>query len=74
MATLTELQERLALYKQAETAILTGAQEYQVGKRRLTRANLAEVQRAIADLEMRISSVGNNGLFGHSVTVFGGRR
>lgn len=74
MATLSELQERLALYKQAEAAILSHSQEYYVGKRKLTRANLSEVQRAITDLEMRISAVGNNGLFGHSVTVFGGRR
>lgn len=74
MATLTELQERLALYKKAEAAILEGAQEYYIGKRRIMRANLAEVQKGIADLELRIASARNNGLFGHSVAVFGGRR
>ncbi len=74
MATLSELQERLALYKKAEAAILGDAQEYQHGHRRLTRANLAEVQRAISDLEAKISIARSGGLFGHSVAVFGGRR
>ncbi len=74
MATTTELQERLALYKTAEKAILEGSQEYQIGKRRLTRASLSEIRNEIDKLEARIAASQNGGLFGHSVTVFGGRR
>ncbi|MDH5525161.1 MAG: hypothetical protein OEY01_14390 [Desulfobulbaceae bacterium] len=74
MSTLTELQERLALYKAAEKAILEHSQEYQVGKRRLTRASLPEIRSEINNLEARIAATQNGGLFGHSVTVFGGRR
>lgn len=38
-------------YYNAEIAILGGAQQYSVGSRSLTRANLAEVRRAIEELE-----------------------
>lgn len=73
MATLSELQERLALYRKAEASVLQ-AQEYQYGSRRWTRANLSEIRAEINSLENRIAAVRNNGLFGHSVAVFGGRR
>lgn len=74
MATTTELTERLALYKAAERAILEGSQEYQIGKRRVTRASLSEIRAEIVSLESRLAAAQNGGLFGHSVTVFGGRR
>ncbi|MHB8149977.1 MAG: hypothetical protein ACYDIB_07420 [Desulfobulbia bacterium] len=74
MATITELTERLALYKAAERAILEGSQEYQIGKRRVTRASLSEIRAEIVNLESRLAAAQNGGLFGHSVTVFGGRR
>ncbi|WP_395351050.1 DUF6148 family protein [Variovorax sp. UC122_21] len=54
-----ELTARLAAYLAAETAILTGAQEYTVGAgstaRRLTRANLGEVQQAIKEIRSELS-------------------
>lgn len=40
---------RLTQYLEAETAILTG-QSYTIGNRTLTRANLAEVRKAIEEL------------------------
>ncbi len=74
MATVAEIQERLSLYMAAEKAVLEGSQEYQIGKRRVTRANLAEIRAEISNLEARLAAAKNNGLFGHSITVFGGRR
>lgn len=38
-------------YYAAEIAILSGAQQYSLGSRSLTRANLATVQKSIVDLE-----------------------
>lgn len=38
-------------YYEAELAILGGAQQYSLGSRSLTRANLAEVRRAIKEYE-----------------------
>ena len=46
-------QNRLALYLKAEKAILSG-QSYEVEGLKLTRANLADVQDMIADLEALI--------------------
>ena len=54
-----DIRARLANYLAAETAILTGAQEYVVGQgataRRLTRADLAEVRAAIASLKTELA-------------------
>lgn len=47
---------RLALYLQAEQAVLSGAQSYAVGGRNLTRANLAEIRAAIDDLYKRLAA------------------
>ena len=76
MATLSELQERLALYRKAEEAILTGGQEYRIGLRafRLRRADLQEIRAEIARLEHRIAAAQAGGRLTHAVTVFGGRR
>lgn len=41
------LNKRLAMYLRAEEAIVAGAQNYQIGDRLLTRANLAEIDRMI---------------------------
>lgn len=41
----------LERYYEAELQILSGAQQYSLGSRSLTRANLAEVRRAIRELE-----------------------
>lgn len=44
-------EERLALYYEAEEAVLSGAQSYRIGSRELTRADLAEIRKMIKDLE-----------------------
>ncbi len=58
--TFEELNARLASYLAAEAAILK-AQEYTVGQgstaRRLTRADLAEVRQAIADIRAEIAQL-----------------
>lgn len=41
---------RLQMYQEAEQAILTGAQSYEIGERKLTRANLSEIQEMIDKL------------------------
>ena len=76
MATLADLQTRLAAYRKAEDAILIGGQatEFTAGSlsgRKLTRANLGEVRAAIADLECRIALLTQPM---HGNVVFGGRR
>ena len=38
-------------YYKAEMTIINGGQQYSLGSRSLTRANLAEIRRAIIDLE-----------------------
>ncbi|RYF53321.1 MAG: hypothetical protein EOO27_26470 [Comamonadaceae bacterium] len=56
-----DLTSRLAGYLSAESAILNGAQEYVIGQgataRRLTRANLAEVQAGITALRAELAQV-----------------
>ena len=43
------LNKRLAMYLEAEKVVMTG-QSYTIGNRSLTRANLAEIRKAIDDL------------------------
>lgn len=72
MATRLEtLQERLQLYLTCESAILGGAQEYAIGSRRLTRADLTEIadmirylEREIATEQAKTSGSGRNRVFG----------
>ncbi len=45
----TLLNRRLAMYLEAEKVVMTG-QSYTIGNRSLTRANLAEIRKAIDDL------------------------
>ena len=47
----TELNERLQVYLEAEKAILVGGQNYKIGNRLLTRADLAAVQTEILRLK-----------------------
>ncbi len=72
--TITEMQERLALYLTAEQKILEGNQSWSVGQQNFTRANLDEVRRAIESLRREISLAQNGGGFGCSQMVIGGRR
>ena len=59
MATLTELEQRLAAYRQAELDVLTKGQSYEIpgpdGSRRFSRASLADLQKMIKALELDIS-------------------
>lgn len=71
MARLDDLQTRLQQYISSEAAILSGAQEYAIGTRRLTRANLKEIAEMIRYLEKEIatetakaSGQGRNRVFG----------
>lgn len=50
------LKERLAAYYECERAILTG-QSYRLGDRELHRADLAEVRKAIKDMEERLATL-----------------
>lgn len=48
---------RLDLYYKAEEAILDGAQHYEIGSRKLTRADLAEIRKMITTLEKELDSM-----------------
>lgn len=52
---LSDLQRRLDEYRAAESAILGGAQSYQIGSRRLDRAQLSKISEMIAYLEQEIA-------------------
>jgi hypothetical protein len=49
--------KRLDLYYKAEEAILDGAQHYEIGSRKLTRADLAEIRKMITTLENELDSL-----------------
>ena len=53
--------ERLALYYDAEKAILRGAQSYSIGSRNLTRADLSKVQDKIKELEAEVRALSKRG-------------
>ena len=50
--------ERKSLYLEAEKAILTGAQSYNIGGQQLTRASLKEIRDMIASLDAYINGTG----------------
>ena len=54
------LKNRLDMYYKAEEAVLLN-QEYSIGFRSLKRADLAEIRKAISDLENKISLMKNSG-------------
>lgn len=77
MPTLTELQERLSLYKAAERRLLVGHQSYTIGGQSYTLADLGKIQSAIRAIEQQISTHPDStgrGRLSHSQAVFGGRR
>jgi len=75
MSVEADLLARLANYLAAETAILTGAQEYVVGQgstaRRLTRADLEVVQRTIKELRSELVQVQSTTNRGRRVIYLG---
>lgn len=54
--TLAQAQAQLDAYLAAETAVL-GDQEYEIGGRRLRRANLAEIQKGIELWNQRVQTL-----------------
>lgn len=48
--------DRLALYYEAEAAVLSG-QEYQIGGRTLKRADLAQIQQGIKTWENKVATL-----------------
>ena len=52
----TVIIERMELYYEAERKVLRG-QSYALGNRQLTRANLAEIRRAIKELESELEQM-----------------
>lgn len=56
MSRLTDLQTRLKQYIACEAAILDGAQDYSIGTRRLTRANLKDISEMIRYLEREVAN------------------
>lgn len=63
MAGITKAQAeaQLASYLAAETAVLSG-QQYEINGRRLTRANLAEIQTGIQIWNSRVIRLTNGGI------------
>lgn len=57
MTKLDRLKARLQMYYEAERKIANGAAEYQLGDRRLRRADLTAVRNAIKDLEDEIADL-----------------
>ena len=59
MATVQDIEARLTAYRNAETAILTGGQEFEVSAgpdgRRIRRGNLPDIQKAIKQLEQDLA-------------------
>lgn len=53
---LDRLKQRLAMYYEAEEAVLGGAQSYKMGTRELTRANLNYIKEMIDYLEKEIAA------------------
>lgn len=53
---LETLQGRLQQYLDCEAAILSGAQEYMIGSRRLTRGDLRQIGNMIRYLEQEVAS------------------
>jgi len=50
-------QQRLNAYYAAETAILSGAQEYQLEGRKVRKADLIEIRAGIEALEQKVSDL-----------------
>lgn len=67
-------EEQLAMVNQAIYNILVGGQSYQIGSRRLTRADLALLQDMQSKLQAQIAAGKPSGLFADTVVaVFEGR-
>lgn len=67
--------ERLTEVRAAISKILVGGQSYQIGSRRMTRADMAELRRMEKDLESEVNAEADSGGLGRgvAVSVFDGR-
>jgi len=75
MATVTELEQELSLYKTARQNILKYGQDMSMSDgRQLTHADLKWIDTRIRDLENRIQILNNGGRINTQQAVFGGRR
>jgi len=75
MATVTELEQELSLYKTARDNILQHGQDNSMSDgRQLTRADLKWIDTRIRDLESRIQIASNGGRINTQQAVFGGKR
>lgn len=74
MATITDIQERLTLYREAEKKILEGNQAWEVAGNKFTRPDLPAIQRMISSLEMALSQAQQGGELSYSNVEFAGRR
>ncbi len=67
-------EEQLNTVNEAVYAVLKGGQSYQIGTRKLTRADLSELLDMQRRLQARIADQGNSPLFADTVVaVFEGR-
>ena len=67
-------QERLAQVQEAITKVLYGGQSYQIGSRKLTRADLTELRAMEKELKAEVASESNSSLFDDTfVAYFDGR-
>jgi len=73
MATVEELKEELAQYKEAKKRILY-AQEYNIEGRSVRRPDLKTIEEEIQKLESRIRMAENGGRINTQQAVFGGKR
>ena len=68
--TLAQAEAQLAAYLAAETAILTGAQSYEVAGRSFTKADLMDVQKGVQLWEQRVATLSSRLVGrGRAVTV-----
>lgn len=74
MATLSEMQAELATFKETRLKILAGGQSYRIGSRQKESVSLAEINRMIQDLEIRINMAAGGGRINTGHAVFRGQR
>ena len=71
MATSAEIQTQIDTLEAAKLKILS-AQSYKIGSRSLVRADLAEINRELSELRIRLAIVQNNNRVPGSTVIFGG--
>lgn len=62
--------EMLQQVNEAITNVLVGGQSYQIGSRRLTRADLSMLQTMKKELQAEVNAEGNTGLLDNTYVAF----